>query len=504
MFNLLFNLILNDGYSKSKVKKYFNFFCSYILPTIIIIIFSDRMMINAKYDVKGTLINIIIFNLLYSSLIHVYIQKKVFPNLQKDVIIKFVPDRVNSYIILRVFMIFMKIYLPIITSSIIIFKDVIANLNCILYICCLLITALIICINVSIAIYYKYYSNIVSEMFLNVGNFFIFILISSLFIFEAIYTPIWYIENLVKNMKNNSININKIEINHYEIFIIILVLALLIVMFKFIKNFLYLKGRVLIFQRTYGKINSNKITNRIEAFYDKVYSINFSNIEKIIFSNDVKVLIRENKYSLIFTISLQLINIGFILFLYFSDNIKTIEASILSCKLLTGIEILQILISCFCVKTTFEKNVNLSNDFRVLKNYNIKFTKKSIIKVKTQLLSAIVFPKITSIFSILILSSLIINSNVYLSLIYLLSMIQLLFIKKTMELWYVKSINKLNNNNAIIKIVNVLALFGAVINLIYVYWCTEKVSYIKGQVLFIAITVIIYLYNLRINNSRDN
>lgn len=294
------------------------------------------------------------------------------------------------------------------------------------------------------------------------------------------------------------------EINNYQIIMIILVLAILIVLLKFMKNFFELKGRVLIFQRTYGNAGSNKITNKIEAFYDKFYSFKFSDLEKTIFSNDLKVLIRENKYSLLFTILLQLINIGFILFLYFADSNKTIEASIISCKLLTGIEILQILISCFCVKTTFEKNVNLLNDFKVLKNYNIKFTKKSIIKVKKRLLSAIVFPKITLVFSIIILSSIFIYSNAYLTLIYLLSMIQLLFIKETMELWYVKSINKLNNNNEIIKIVNVLALFAAVICLIYVYWSSEKVSYIKGQVVFIAITVIIYLYNLLINISRDN
>lgn len=179
MFNLLFNLILNDGYSKCKVKKYLKFLSSYILPTIIIIIFSDRMMINAKYDVKGTLINLIVFNLLFSSLIHVYIQKKLFPSLQKDVIIKFVPNRINNYILLRVFMIFIKIYLPIIIASIVIFKDVIENINIIFYILCLSITALIICINVAIAIFYKYFSNVLNKMCLRVGNFIVFIFISS-------------------------------------------------------------------------------------------------------------------------------------------------------------------------------------------------------------------------------------------------------------------------------------------------------------------------------------
>lgn len=504
MFNLWFNLVFNGGDSKSKFKKVLKFLATYILPTMVVIIFPNIIGIDIKYKIKYTLINLIIVNLLYSSIIHIYIQKKMFLDLKKDVIIKFIPDRINDYIILRVFMILIKSYLPIITSSILIFKDVVSNSNLIFYIGSLLIIISIICINVVIAIFYKYFSNTVKEIHLKIGNFFVFIYISSLFLFGSGLTPIWYLENRFHNMNSAGIITNKIEIQGLGFLIIILVLALSLVFSKFTKDFLKLKGRILILERVLSiNRNKNKIRNKTESFLEKVYSINLSNIERSIFEKDIKLVIRENKYSLLFIILLQVINIGSVLFFYFAEKIQTIELSILSCKLFTGMVIMQILIASFMAKTTLEKNVNIENDFQVLKNYNIKFRKTNLIKVKTKVLSAIVFPKITPVFAILIVSSLIINSNRYLALVYILAMIQLIFIKKTMEIWQVKAINRWNSNNEILKIINSLCLIGGIMAFIYVFRITESVFYIKGQIVLIVITATIYMYNLLLNNRKD-
>lgn len=504
MFNLWFNLEFNGGGSKSKFKKILKFLTTYILPTIVMIVFPNIIGIDIKYNIKYTLINLIIINLLYSSIIHVYIQKNIFPNFKKDVIIKFIPDRINDYIILRVYMIFMKAYLPIITSSILIFKGVVSNLDLIFYIMSLLIIVSIICINVIIAIFYKYFFNTLKEIHLKIGNFFVFIYISSVFLFGSGFTPIWYLENRFHNINSAGIITSEIEIKNLEILIIILILTLSLMLSKFTKDFLKLKGRVLILERVLSiNVNKNKIRNKIQSFYEKIYSINLSNIERRIFSKDIKLVIRENKYSLLFIILLQVINIGTVIYFYFADNTKTIEIFIVICKVSTGLVITQILGSSFVAKTTLEKNVNIENDFEVLKNYNIKLKKRSIIKGKTRLLSAIVFPKIISVFSILILSSLIINLSSYLALIYLFAMIQLIFIKETMELWQVKSINKLNNNSTIIETVNIFAVFGAIMAFISVFKIAESGAYIKGQLVLIAITAIIYMYNLLINNRKD-
>jgi len=65
MFNLWFNLVFNSGDSKSNFKKVLKFLAIYILPTIVVIIFPNIIGIDIKYNIKYTLINLIIFNLLY-------------------------------------------------------------------------------------------------------------------------------------------------------------------------------------------------------------------------------------------------------------------------------------------------------------------------------------------------------------------------------------------------------------------------------------------------------
>jgi len=504
MFNLWYNLVFNAGDSKNEYKKVLKFLATYILPTIIMIIFPNIIGIDINYNIKYTLVILIIINLLYSSVIHVYIQKMVFLNLKKDVIIKFIPDRINDYITLRVLMIFIKSYLPIVTASILIFKDVVSNSNIIFYIGSLLIIVSIIFANVLIAIFYKYFSNTVKERYLKIGNFFVFIYISSLVLFVST-VPIWYLENIFHSVNSDGIITSEIKIKGIEILLIILVIILVLVLSKFTKDFLKLKGRVLILERVLT-INENKntIRNTIESFIEKVYSIKLSNIERSVFAKDIKLAIRESKYSLLFIILLQVINIGFILFFYFAEKIQTSEVSIMSCKIFTGMLIMQILAACFITRTTLEKNINIENDFQVLKNYNIRFRKKSLIKVKTRFLSAIVSPKIILVFSILILGSLIVNVSSYLALIYLLAMIQLIFINKTMELWQVKAINKWNSNNEILKIINSLSLLGGIYAFIYVFRITESDAYVKGQLVLIVITAVIYMYNLLVNNKKDN
>ncbi|GAB6168387.1 hypothetical protein JCM1393_08470 [Clostridium carnis] len=109
---------------------------------------------------------------------------------------------------------------------------------------------------------------------------------------------------------------------------------------------------------------------------------------------------------IIFIISI--ISIYLILFFFFADNINSIEISIISIKISLSLTIVQTLISYFLGKVSFEKNINIDTDYKVLKNYNIRVTMNGIIKVKTKVLSAILLPKVLSVFCIIIISSLII------------------------------------------------------------------------------------------------
>lgn len=505
MFSLWYKLAFLDGDIISKIKKFIKSICIYILPTIVAIIVSDKVLIRVQYNLFGTVTNIIVFNLLYSSIIHIYIQKKTLSSLQGDVIVKFVPQKFNVYIILRVLMVFIKTYLPIITLSILTFKDIFINPVYIFYICSLAFIISIIFLNVIIAILYRYLLNIVNKLIYKLINFITFIYITSLVIYQSTVTPIWYLESLERYLKKEDLILNKIDINFFQIMLILIIFILSIMSINFLKNFLKIRGRNLIFIKNISvNEKSNKITKVIEDYCEKVYSIYFSNIEKSFFVKDIKEAVRTNKYSLFFICLYHIINICFILFFFFADNINSIEISIISVKISLSITIVQILISYFLGKASFEKNINIDTDYKVLKNYNIRVAMNGIIKVKTKVLSAIVFPKVVSVFCIIIISSLIIYSNTYLALIYFILMLQLLFLKEIIGLWLIKSINKFNSNKMIIKILNFILIGITLVILINLYFYTQIIQFIYGQLVLLVILIVLYLFNLFINKERIN
>ncbi|VYU29804.1 hypothetical protein [Clostridium tertium] len=505
MFSLWCKLVFDGEDIKSKIKKFINFVCIYILPTSIAIIISDKVLVIGQYYLSDTIINIISLNLLYSGIIHIYIQKNLFHSLEKDVIVKFVPQKLNIYIILRILMIFIKIYMRVITLSILAFKDVFTNYNYTFYICSIIFIVSIIFFNVIIAIFYRYLLSVINNITCKVINLISFIYISTLFVYQSFITPIWYLESLERYLKNDYITINKIHMNFFQIILIMIIFMISIMGIKCLKNFLNIIGRNLISIKNITINNkSNKITKVIETYCETVYSFYFSNIGKSFFSKDIKETIRENKYTLLFICFYNVINSGSVLFFFLADNINNIEIAIISCKISLGIVIVQIFISYFLGRMSFEKNINIDIDYKVLRNYNIKVTINEIIKVKTKVLSSIVFPKVLSVFSIIIISSLIIYSNIYLALIYFILMIQLLFLKETIQLWLVKSINKFNSNKIIIEILNTTLISIAFGIVIYVYFCTEKIQFIYGQLLLLTILISLYLFNLFINKEKIN
>lgn len=506
MFNLWYQLVF-DGYdNKSKIKKFTKFICSYILPTIIAIMLSDKALFGIQYNFSAGVTNIIVFNLLYSSIVHLYIQKSLFNSLEKDVIIKFVPNKLNIYIILRVLTIFIKIYMPAITLSILSFKDSIINSNYIFYIYSVMLIISGIFFNVIIAIFYRYLLTVANKRIYKVINFISFIYISSLFVYQSFIAPIRYFENIDRHLKNDYIAIDKIHITFFQIILIITIFIISIIGIKSLNSFLKIRGRNLIFIKNANvDKKSNKVTKLIESYCEKVYSFYFSNIEKSIFMKDIKEIIRENKYILLFMCLVHVINSGSSLFFFFADSsINSVEIAIISNKLLFSLSVFQIAISYFCGRASFTNNINIDTDYEVLKNYNIRITMDGVIKVKTRVLSAIVFPKVLSIFSIIIISSLIIYSNTYLALIYFIAMIQLLFLKEIIMLWIVKSINKFNNNKKIIEILNTILISSTFGILVYVYFSTEKIEFLYGQLMLLVILIGLYLFNLFINKERIN
>jgi|GEM_PF-3903830 len=501
MFNWWCVLEFNKGNYKLNIKQIVKFVYNYILPVIITVSIVSNIEKDINFKIKDTIINLVIINSFYICIVHVYIQKKFFMKLEREVILRFLPNKASDYIILRVFMIFTKAYLPVIIPSMLFLGMFFANSKSIFYICSLLQIIFAIIINVLIAIYWRYFINTTKEIYVKTSNVIFSISIFILFMLTS-NTPVWILSGFESSLKVKTTR-KIVELNAFVLFMFILIVILSFVIFKYSKDYFNLRARMLIFNRqvTITKYKGNAL-NKIQRVYQSVHSISLSTLEKEIFNKDIKEMFRKSGYSILFVIINHIFNIVIIFFFNFSEKVNTVEGSILISKLTTVIIVGQFIAATFISKAAFEKHINIENDFEVLGKYNIKFTKFNVIKAKTRILSTIIFPKIYFIFSILILASLI-NFNNYLALIYLLSMIQLIFIKKTMELWRVKSINGLNSEGEVISVSNLVGILVTIILFVSVYRYDDKVQYLQGQLVLILITAIMYMFHLTVNNARS-
>jgi hypothetical protein len=480
------------------VKQIVKLLGKYVLPTIITVSAVSNMN-NIFLDFKDTIINLIAINFFYIGIVHLYVQKKFFMKLDEDIIIKFIPNKAYNYIILKIFI---MAYIPLITPSILVLSLFFVNLKPIFYLCSLIVIVSAIVINVLMAVYWRYLINTSKKIFVKISNYIFLIFMFILFAFTNFNTPVWILSNLEKSLKHQAVR-SIINLNVYVLLVCILIAILSLVIFKYLKGYLKFRARILVFNRNFtSSTDKNKVLNKIVQFYQSVYSGFLSTLEKEIFKKDVKELIGMSRYSFVFVFILQVFNIGTVLVFNFLVAINTVQDSIIMSKLLTAIVIGQVFAAAFVSKATFENEINIEKDFDVLEKYNIKFTKNNVIRAKTRIISAIVSPKIYLVFTILIISS-IVRSNNYLGLLYLLSMIQLTFIKKTMEIWRVKSINKLNSESEVIKLLNIVVISFTVMIFVSVYQVTDKLSYIQGQIGLIIITVITYIFHSTINNVKS-
>ncbi len=189
-----------------------------------------------------------------------------------------------------------------------------------------------------------------------------------------------------------------------------------------------------------------------------------------------------------------------VLFLNFIDPVDSIEGAVSMNRILTGLMIVQT-IFCLIGSIGFKNHITIENDLELLKKYNISFLNSDVIRAKTRILSAIVFPKLYLIFAILILSN-VFQVNGYLSFLYFLSAIQVIIIKKTLELWRVKEANNMNSKNAIINFISMTLIMVSIVCFIVIYR-NDYETYLIGQTFLIGVTIINYLFHLIINKDRE-
>lgn len=472
----------------------------YILPTVIAVIVVNRINESINLYLKDTIINIYMINLLYISILHFYVQKIFFRNLKRDVIIAFITDKASDYILLRLFMIFIKTYLPVLIGSVVAVGIFFEGSEKIYYICSLPTVIGVIIFNILAAVYGRCFINTAKRISVKVAGTIFFIYVMFLFVGVSVYLPIYIFSNLEVLLREHVVR-RTIDLHPTALLFFILITVFIVVIWKYARESLNAKSRILILNRDVSlSYSTSKTTELLWEIYQR-HSFNLISFEKEIFYKDGKEIIRENKYAVFSVKLIQILFYVFILFIHFSEDLASFETSASISKFVTFLIIAQLPSVAF-MSNSFEKHLNIKNDFEVLQKFNLRFQKIDLIRAKTRVLSAVVFPKIHLIFFVLILSS-VFQQHISLALIYMLSAIQVFFIKNTLVLWKVKSINGLNSKSGMIDSLNMIVFFVVLWSFGWVYLNTPTLeTYLQGQFILIALTALTYVFHMTCNNLK--
>lgn len=416
---------------------------------------------------------------------------------------KFIPNRIKDYIVVRLFAVFIKAYLPLIVASLLSLAVFFKNAKLLFYISSVIIVVSLMVINVLVAVYWRYFISTARKVYIKVANFLAFISMSGITFALGIMIPFLFLNRLEDDFNNRQIIDTGLSFDLRAFLIVIFIGLLSLIALRYANKFFKLRARNLLINRDLtDQLYKYKIIRKLENFYQCFYSFGLSTVEKVIFNKDVKEVIRKSKYILIYLLIQHAITIGSTLYFYFATKPITVEDSIISSKIFSVLTISSVFIIAFVSKISFRNHINIEDDFEVLQKYNIKFEKKSVIKAKTRIISSMISPKIYLLFSVFVLVA-IVRFNFYLALIYIFSAIEVIFIKKTLELWSVKSVNGLNSNSELMSQINGVVIIINIISFITVYKLTDKLHYLLGHLLLILVTAGTYLFHLYIYNTKN-
>jgi hypothetical protein len=227
-----------------------------------------------------------------------------------------------------------------------------------------------------------------------------------------------------------------------------------------------------------------------------------SALEKKILKKDIKGLFRENKFTFLALLVLELFIDGFLLYIYYSDIPNTLQKALETFTVLESIMLIFILILFIIGGMVFKDSFDVNNDRELLIKYGIKINRIRLINSKRKLSIIIIFLPIT-IFYIIAFITII---NIWSWLTIVLSFISISIIANLLGLYIVKIKNNANSENNIIKTLNFIIIASCI--MVFKFMFEEVVtnlSSIKLIQLYLAfnmLLIISYLFNLKINVNR--
>lgn len=452
-------LMLELGNYKNRVKGYLGIIGIYILPTLLIALLEYFKSPSLILSSKGIIVSLVISNLAIISITHYLIHKFFFKKLENDVLIKFLPDKINEYIKVRLLMLLIKWNLPFIVSSILSFKKILKVSNAVFLIGTVLFVISWFIINFLIAIYTRYILNVLRGKTEKLVKVILFLICIILIMVLPQYSVLVLLKELSLGIKNG-ININYINVNIFHIIALLLIFATSMFILKVSDNSSFkINIRKIVINKSVNiKFKKNKKSVRYFSKLIKIILGNLPDLEREILIKDLKDFVRDNKITLYSVIFLQLFINLFMLYIYKNIEVKNILGSVeLFVSLNVVLFIFMGIMYLFMGRLSLKDNLEIDKDMEILTRYNIYVTKSNLISIKRKLANICLFYPMFMFYPI----AFIININIWSWYGIVLSIIPIIIIKKLLSLSLIRKVNKENSTSVLLKIVNMILVGGA-------------------------------------------
>lgn len=488
MISRILALELGNDKGLLSFKNLKKLFYVYIVPNFSAIILAVIFGLQRFYDPKGMILAVLGINLLVVVGVQFYAQRNVLSKLDTEALLKFIPERIPHFIKLRLLFFVIKFQLPSFIFTVTLLSFFIERNYYVL----LLFILILLLINLQItgAIWLRYWMNTWRRLTLQtwqVSLFLGFISFINWFSFSAAEPVLEALENILMNREAYSLH----QIDPSHISIIISIVAVISVASSLFINRINFK----ILMRNRDLSFALK-TRNLERILVRVYGLGLSKIQKILFAKDIKQLARHSKAMLVMHGLMHLTYIGMMTFFFL--DFSEINLEIFMSRFYLVFFLIFIIFAGVTIMPNKEYT-GFKNDFDVAKSYHIHLSKSQLVHVKTRLLQAIVFPKLTIIYAGFIITLLILDEYT-LSLIYFINYWQLLVFVKAWSLWIVKSANQMNHPSELISYIN----FGLILAFFILFGQAlsrpiESLFIFQGLVLLMLI--VLYCFHLFINKE---
>lgn len=488
-------LILELGNKKGlkSPRNLFKILYTFIVPNIVVILMATVLGSQKFYEPKQMLLLVLGWNIFITIVLQYIAQRNIFASLEKEVLLKFTPTKTEMYIKMRLSFLMMKFYFPVLLFTVILISYLIQANTFILFITMILLMIFMINLQVYLAIMIRYYVNMLKPLYLQIGQisfFLIFVTFTGiLYMFSGIYF-LETMENMLNDTLYTSFNIHPLNFFRFMVAIVVLSIIFMFIVRK-------LNFNLLIWNRN---ISLHIHTNALERIHKKIYGVGLSDLQRLMFAKEIKHIFRNSKVFISLIGLMHLISLGFLVFFFIGiSEIK--DMGVFISKLYLGFILGQIILTGI-LSSGLKDILNLENDVHVVKNYHIDLPIAKMIKVKTKILRAFVFPKLTLMYAILIITVMIMNEY-QLAFIFLLNYFICFLLRNTLERWRVKETNRMNSDHQLLSFINLGLILLFSYSLLHLFNSFDE-HVVTYQLFSLGAMLVLYWFHLLVfKNDRD-